>query len=283
MTEPKTAPKRKSSTSLRSSIPLLELSVTVQTGRKQKKRLFIFPSSSLLLLEAPDAHALGHGDISAQQHEDSKCPWDDFKMQTSIHGHNAASNKQFLHQSLYHGILSRNHRKIFELKQGSFLCPQYLRSGCQNTSHLPSILIQFGFNGSLTLFASTLHSQKTKSHVASSHMQIHLTTLSLVQRRDIYPGLFVEVTLLPPSPQHVHQPLAACDPHLSFGAPPDISGSCFDPDHTPRAAPASCSSSSPSQQGTGMPCSVEGKGTALSCPRDPLSSNSCSPSFLRNK
>lgn len=93
---------------------------------------------------------------------------------------------------------------------------------------------------------------------------------SLVQRRDIYPGLFVKVTLLPPSPQHVHQPLAACDPHLSFGAPPDISGLCFDPDHTPRAAPASCSSSSPSQQGTGMPCSVEGKGTALSCPRDPL-------------
>lgn len=178
MTEPKTAPKRKSSTSLRSSIPLLELSVTVQTGTKQKKRLFIFPSSSLLLLEAPDAHVLGHGDISAQQHEDSKGPWDDFKTQTSIHGHNAASNKQFLHQSLYHGILRRNHRKIFELKQGSFLCPQYLRSGCQNTSHLPSILILFGFNGSLTLFASTLHSQKTKSHVASSHMQIHLTTLS---------------------------------------------------------------------------------------------------------
>lgn len=178
MTEPKTAPKRKSSTSLRSSIPLLELSVTVQTGTKQKKRLFIFPSSSVLLLEAPDAHALGHGESSAQQHEDSKCPWDDFNMQTSIHGHSAASNKQFLHQNLYYGILHRNHRKIFELKQGSFLCPQYLRSSCQNTSYLPNILILFGFNGSLTLFASTLISQKTKSCVAFAHMQIHLTTLS---------------------------------------------------------------------------------------------------------
>lgn len=33
-------------------------------------------------MEAPDTLALGHGEISAQQHEDSKRPGDDFKMQT---------------------------------------------------------------------------------------------------------------------------------------------------------------------------------------------------------
>lgn len=75
MTEPKTAPERKSSTSLSSSIPLLELSVTAQAGTKQKR-------SRVLLMEAPDTLALGHGEISAQQHEDSKRSGDDFKMQT---------------------------------------------------------------------------------------------------------------------------------------------------------------------------------------------------------
>lgn len=36
----------------------------------------------MLLLEAPNTLAFGDGEISTQQHEDFKCHWDDFKMQT---------------------------------------------------------------------------------------------------------------------------------------------------------------------------------------------------------
>lgn len=82
----------------------------------------------------------------------------------------------------------------------------------QNTSYLSNILILFAFNGSLTPFASALHSQKTKSPEASSHMQMHLTPLSGA-KKGFHPGLFIEVTLLSPSPQPVHQPPAACDSH----------------------------------------------------------------------
>lgn len=64
MTEPKTAPERKSSTSFTAVFHCWGC-VTAQAGAEQKKRLFISPSSTVLLLEAPDTLPLGDGDFSS--------------------------------------------------------------------------------------------------------------------------------------------------------------------------------------------------------------------------
>jgi len=75
---------------------------------------------------------------------------------------------------------------------------------------------------SLILIARTLCSQQTESPVASSHMQMDLTAPSGA-RKWFSPGLLVEVILLPLTHQHVCQPLAAYDLHLSFGTAPNPS------------------------------------------------------------
>lgn len=82
----------------------------------------------------------------------------------------------------------------------------------QNTSYLSNILILFAFNGSLTPLQVLCTPRRQKA------LRLPLTCrcispLSLVKKKGFHPGLFIEVTLLPPSPQPVHQPPAACDSH----------------------------------------------------------------------
>lgn len=72
-------------------------------------------------------------------------------------------------------------------------------------------------------------------------------------------------------------PPAACDSHLSFGTRPDTSSSCFDPDHTPRAAPAA-----PHNRAGGCPALWKAEAQPSGAQETP-SSNSCSPSFLSKK
>lgn len=84
-------------------------------------------------------------------------------------------------------------------------------------------------------------------------------------KKGFYPGLFAEVTLLPQSPQHVNQPPWQPVIHILFWNSSWHQQLMFWPWRHSQNCPWN-----PSKQGRGMPCSVEGRGTAPRCPRDPL-------------
>lgn len=127
-------------------------------------------------------------------------------------------------------VTSSSHIRVFITKYSVGIEGRsFKQSSCQNTSYLLNTLALFCFNGTFvllelpnTICKNTLYSQKVKSPVASSPIQMHLAAPSGAKNW-FCPGFLVLVILVPLIHQHVHQLLTAYDPHLSFGTLPDPS------------------------------------------------------------
>lgn len=258
MTEPKTATKRKSSTSLHSSISSQKLTVTVRTSKKQRNRIIYlhclyFFKRCCRCMYTTDAHTFSNGGkFLLSSTRTTSIPIVISGCILAHTGMASASNKQFLHQNLYYEILCMNQRNIFEVKQRYFPFPSVRKEQLSEYFIFAWYVDTVCFNGTFVFLEppeipniickNTLYSQKIKSSVASSHMQMHLTAPSGAKKW-FYPGLLVEVMLLPLTHQHVCQPW---QPRIHIWvlkllpsqALSDIGSSRFNPvlNHTHRAA-----------------------------------------------